>query len=203
MTTTAKRYEADRQFTYRALQDARQYNTDTDPTGSRAEAIYKRLAKASRLMQPWSTDGTDTQSRKAVEYLDEITSILTKKIGPASRRELSAQRQLGSKTTNQLDREINEALTRPKSKSPSTVKNYGLRGFNVSLGGNLQYRVIIERDWERGGFVAKLISEGIGKIMEPNGETPAEALAALVRDLRTGDATDQKLAHRIAQTYWG
>lgn len=89
-----------------------------------------------------------------------------------------------------------------KSKESSDVQNYGTTRFGVALGG-LHYRVIIERDWERGGYAAKLVSEGIGTIMEPNGRTAGEALAALVRDLRAGDATDQKLAARIEQFYWG
>ena len=87
-------------------------------------------------------------------------------------------------------------------KESSDVSNYGTARFHVSIGG-LHYRVIIEQDWERGGYVAKLVSEGLGTIMEPNGRTPGEALAALVQDLRAGDATDQRVAARIAQFYWG
>lgn len=122
------------------------------------------------------------------------------------------------KTSAQLDREIAEVLAKPGAridhapivpkrshanvKESSDVQNYGTTRFGVALGG-LHYRVIIERDWERGGYVAKLVSEGIGTIMEPNGRTAGDAVAALVQDLRAGDATDQKLAARIAKFYWG
>lgn len=92
MATAEQRFEADKKFAYRALQDARQYVTDFDRTGSKAEALYKRLARADSLMRPWSTDGSSAQAQKAIEYLQEITSILSEKIGPASRREFSEQR---------------------------------------------------------------------------------------------------------------
>jgi hypothetical protein len=84
-------FEADRAEVSRALQDARAYVTDFDSDGRKAEALYGRLARASRLMQPWSTDGTAGQAQKAVEYLREIASILSEKIGPASRREFPEQ----------------------------------------------------------------------------------------------------------------
>ena len=91
MVTPEQRFAADKQYAYRALQDARQYNTDVDHTGSKAEALYVRLSRASRLMYPWSTDGTPAQAKQANEYLAEITSILSEKVGPASRQELSEQ----------------------------------------------------------------------------------------------------------------
>ncbi len=91
MATAEQRFEADKKFAYRALQDARQYVTDFDRSGSKAEALYERLARASGMMRPWSTDGTSAQSKKAIEYLNEITSILSEKIGPAARREFSEQ----------------------------------------------------------------------------------------------------------------
>lgn len=91
MATAQERFETDKKFTYRALQDARQYVTDVDRTGAKAEALYARLAKANRLMYPWSTDGNAAQSKKAIEYIKEITSILSDKIGPASRREFREQ----------------------------------------------------------------------------------------------------------------
>lgn len=87
----AKAFEADKAETYRALQDARAYVTDFDRDGKKAEAIYKRLERANRVMYPWSTDGTPAQSAKAIEYINEITSILSEKIGPASRREFREQ----------------------------------------------------------------------------------------------------------------
>ena len=77
MATAARRFEADKKFAYRALQDARQYVTDFDRTGSKAAALYERLSRASRMMRPWSTDGTLTQRGTAIEYLKTITSILS------------------------------------------------------------------------------------------------------------------------------
>jgi len=91
VTTAARRFEADQLYVSRALVDARGYNTDVDPAGHKAEAIYERLSRASRLMYPWSTDGTPAQMKRAVEYLHEITAILSEKIGPASRREFHEQ----------------------------------------------------------------------------------------------------------------
>lgn len=85
-------FEADKAEVYRALQDARVYATDFDRTGKKAEALYKRLERANRLMYAWSTDGDAAQSKKAIEYIKEIGSILTHKIGPASRREFPEQR---------------------------------------------------------------------------------------------------------------
>lgn len=108
-------FELDRQETYRALQDARAYNTDTDRTGKKAEAIYKRLEKANRVMYSYSTDGSPDQKKKAIEYLREITSILSEKIGPASRREFAEQggtRGIASsrRSPAELDREIKTFL---------------------------------------------------------------------------------------------
>lgn len=91
MSISEKRWELEKSETYRALQDARQYNTDTDRTGAKAEAIYDRLARANSVMRPWSNDGNAEQKKKANEYLTEITSILSHKIGPASRREFVEQ----------------------------------------------------------------------------------------------------------------
>ncbi len=91
MTTAAPRFEADQLYASRALVDARGYNTDVDSTGRKAEAIYERLARAQRLMYPWSTDGTPAQAKRAIDYLQEITAILSEKIGPASRREFHEQ----------------------------------------------------------------------------------------------------------------
>ena len=119
MATAQERFEADKKFTYRALQDARQYVTDVDRTGAKAESIYERLAKANRLMYPWSTDGNATQSKKAIEYIQEITSILSDKIGPASRREFSEQGgrrdHATKKSPAQLQREIDDVLGKRSS----------------------------------------------------------------------------------------
>jgi hypothetical protein len=169
MPSTAQRFEADQQFTYRALQDARQYNTDTDPTGSRAEAIYARLAKASRLMYPWSTDGTPGQSRKAVEDLDEITSILTEKIGPASRREFSEQgrtRRHESKTTRQLDAEIDTALTRPRHDGTSSTDARPRSHATVKSTASLRWNPAVRGSGEvtaHSGFRAFVQPAGSGK----------------------------------------
>ena len=110
--TTEQRFDADKAFAYRALQDARAYNTDIDRTGYLAKNVYKRLERASRMMRPWSTDGTAAQVKKAIEYLGEISSILSHKIGPASRREFPEQGGAGAKKTSpaQLNAEISAAL---------------------------------------------------------------------------------------------
>lgn len=160
MATREQRFEADRKFTYRALQDARQYVTDVDRTGSKAEALYERLARANRLMYPWSTDGTEAQSKKAIEYLGEITSILSEKIGPASRREFSEQggsrdhstkkraashaahAHATKKSGAQLDREIAEVLAKePGSEGPRIIKISGGKSFagQKSFTANVQY----------------------------------------------------------------
>jgi hypothetical protein len=161
MATREQRFEADKKFTYRALQDARQYVTDVDHSGRKAEAIYARLERANRLMYPWSTDGTEAQSKKAIEYLNEITSILSDKIGPASRREFREQggsrdhsmRKRGprgprvahatkKKSGAQLDREIAEVLVKePGSGGPRIIKISGGKSFagQRSFTANVQY----------------------------------------------------------------
>lgn len=103
-------FEADWKEVYRALQDARAYVTDFDRDGRKAEALYERLARAGRLMRPWSTDGTVEQSRKAVDAIREITSLLSEKIGPASRREFPEQG--GSRGGSPTPREIEQDVTR-------------------------------------------------------------------------------------------
>jgi len=114
MTTAAQRFEADKKFAYRALQDARQYVTDFDRTGSKAEALYERLARAANMLYPWTTDGTEAQAQKAMDYRREIMSILSDKIGPASRRAFSEQggthHATKKKSPRQLDREIAEVV---------------------------------------------------------------------------------------------
>ncbi len=115
MSITDQRFDADKQYSYRALQDARQYVTDTDPTGRKASLLYERLARASRMMRPWSTDGTPAQSRIAIEHLNEITSMLSHKIGPASRRELEGQVGRREMAPGQIKRDIERVLAGRRS----------------------------------------------------------------------------------------
>lgn len=65
---------------------------------------------------------------------------------------------------------------------------------------NGRYRVLVVPNDSDRGYRAKLISVGIGTIMEPAGNTPTEALIALVRDLHADFSTgDRKLAKEIAK----
>jgi len=130
MATAARRFELDKEEAYRALQDARQYVTDFDRRGSKAEAIYERLARASAMMRPWSTDGTTAQSKKAVEYLNEIKSILSEKIGPASRREFSEQ---GGKRHHTTKKKSSRNANAAKSVMLETMPDY-LRGSHRAAG---------------------------------------------------------------------
>jgi hypothetical protein len=81
--------------------------------------------------------------------------------------------------------------------TPDAVSDFG---FSLSPG--LRYRVIVRRDLNRGGWSARLISEGIGTIMEPNGTSPADALTRLAKELSAGDATDRKIAREIVKHAW-
>ena len=63
-----------------------------------------------------------------------------------------------------------------------------------------EYRVRVARDIQRGGYSARLISTGIGTIMEPNASSPSGALEALVREL--AQFGDRKLAKAIAGYAW-
>ncbi len=81
----------DKADAYRALQDARAYVTDFDLKGTSAKALYTRLERAIRIMRPWSTDGDASQRKQAMDYIIDIDSILSEKIGPASRREFPEQ----------------------------------------------------------------------------------------------------------------
>ena len=85
-----------------------------------------------------------------------------------------------------------------KAENPRTgaVSSYGF-----AIGG-LHYAVDVARDLHRGGYSARLRSEGIGTIMEPNGTSPSDALTRLARELWTGDATDKKIAKEIARRAW-
>lgn len=66
--------------------------------------------------------------------------------------------------------------------------------------GQGQYRVrVVPNDIGR-GYRAKLISIGIGTIMEPPGNSPTEALMALVQDLYADFGSgDRKLAKEIVR----
>jgi hypothetical protein len=74
--------------------------------------------------------------------------------------------------------------------------------FGFTIGGGLRYRVIVRRDLQRGGYSAKLSSDGIGMIMEPNGTSPSDALTRLARELWGGDSTDRKIAKEIVRHAW-
>lgn len=87
-----------------------------------------------------------------------------------------------AKTATQLDRDIDKALG----------ETFELKG----IGGH--YKVRVAPDPHRGGYSAKLVSDGIGVIMEPNGRTPQEALRQLTTELRSGFQTgDRQLASEI------
>lgn len=73
--------------------------------------------------------------------------------------------------------------------------------FGFAIGG-LRYHVDVARDLDRGGYSAKLRSEGIGTIMEPNGTSPSDALTRLAQELHAGDATDRKIAKEIVRHAW-
>jgi len=61
-----------------------------------------------------------------------------------------------------------------------------------------QYRVRVVPEGR--GYRAKLISVGIGTIMEPHGTTPTEALIALVRELyATESVLERKLAKAVVR----
>src|SRR5262245_55758845 len=82
-----------------------------------------------------------------------------------------------AKSVAQIEREIGDVLGRT------------LRANN--------YTVKVVPDAQRGGFSAKLVSEGAGVVMEPNGRTPQEAVARLISELRSGSGDDRKLAEEI------
>lgn len=74
--------------------------------------------------------------------------------------------------------------------------------FGFSVGRGLRYQVDVAPDPHRKGYSARLISEGVGTIMEPNGTSPSDALTRLARELWAGDATDKKIAHEITRRAW-
>lgn len=74
--------------------------------------------------------------------------------------------------------------------------------FGFTIGKGLRYTVDVAPDRHRGGYSARLRSEGIGTLMEPNGSSPSDALTRLAKELWTGDATDKKVAKEIARHAW-
>ena len=74
--------------------------------------------------------------------------------------------------------------------------------FGFTVGRGLRYRVIVKPDAPRGGYSAKLVAEGLGAVMEPNGTSPSDALTRLARELWAGDVTDRKIAKEIARHAW-
>lgn len=83
----------------------------------------------------------------------------------------------------QIDREIQSATCR-----------------SVTLPGGA-YKLAICVDPYRGGYAAKLVSIGIGVVMEPNGATPKAAVAQLVRELRLFG--DRDLARQVVEASRG
>ncbi len=70
--------------------------------------------------------------------------------------------------------------------------------FRFKVGG-LSYQLRVQRDRRRGGYEALLLADGGGPIMMPNGTSPSDAVARLVRELTVGDAFDRKIAKEIVQ----
>lgn len=87
-------------------------------------------------------------------------------------------------------------MNRAESRRTGAVSSFGF-----SIGG-LHYYVDVARDLQRGGYSARLRSEGIGTIMEPNGSSPSDALTRLARELSASNATDKKIAKEIARHAW-
>lgn len=65
--------------------------------------------------------------------------------------------------------------------------------------GSLGYRLHVRRDRHRGGYEALLLTDDGGPLMMPNGTSPSDAIARLVRELTAGDAFDRKIARVIVQ----
>lgn len=110
---------------------------------------------------------------------------------------------INGKSRVQLKREIRDAVSSdPRDWGKSSHSTTGaIADFSVRVGG-LGYRATVYPDAHRGGYVARLISEGAGVVMEPNGTSPSDALTRLARDLWAGDATDRKIAREIARHAW-
>ena len=78
----------------------------------------------------------------------------------------------------------------------------GIFDIGFTVGRGLRYRVTINPDRHRGGWSAKLVADGIGTIMEPNGKSPSDALTRMARELWSGNATDRNIARKIAKHAW-
>lgn len=93
------------------LAKARHYVIDFDRGGEKAEALYKQLATVERRMRAHATDSPVAARRdKAREYLEEIVSILTHKIGPASRAQLPGQKKGHASGKTEMMARVREAL---------------------------------------------------------------------------------------------
>jgi hypothetical protein len=176
-----------------------------------AGALTSKGGRAADLIAnypPWTSTYSNEDSDRAVGLAYRLTDLDRAEGRPAPAVGFSKRRlEEATRAVREANRYSATSSHASRSatkggRSHATIQNYGTANFLVTVGG-LSYRVSIERDRSRGGYAAKLISEGIGTLMEPNGKTPGEALDVLVRELRAGDKTDQQLANRIAQFYWG
>lgn len=88
-----------------------------------------------------------------------------------------------TKTDAQLARDISRTI---------------IASFDLGRG---QYRVTVAIDPSRGGFIARLISLGIGVLQSADGPTPQAAAARLAKDMREGALTsyDRMLAKELKQ----
>jgi hypothetical protein len=70
--------------------------------------------------------------------------------------------------------------------------------FDIDRG---NYRVVVTIDPQRGGFLARLVSVGIGTLMSDDGPTPQAAVARLAKSMREGalDPKDRALAKELMQ----
>ena len=90
----------------------------------------------------------------------------------------------------------------------SDISRTIIASFDLDRG---HYRVTVAIDPTRGGFLARLISMGIGTLMSADGPTPQAAGTRLAKSMREGalDAKDRALAKELKQrleTYqhsWG
>jgi hypothetical protein len=131
----------------------------------------------------------DKESRAGRDEYAELT------VEEAERRGIDLERHghARKKSSAQLDREITQALSKPGGRVHA-AKSTSNGSMTI---GNGQYRVLVAKDPHRGGYSAKLISSGIGTIMEPNGTSAAKALSRLVKELTQSGGDDRKLAKEI------
>lgn len=80
----------------------------------------------------------------------------------------------------------------------SDISRTIIASFDLDRG---HYRVTVAIDPTRGGFLARLISMGIGTLMSADGPTPQAAAARLAKDMREGalDAKDRAIAKELMQ----